>query len=256
MYRQSGDRTGFCQPDLDRIPHSGCGTIRDQGAGQLIDLLQIVVSIVFTRFMALFQHTITCQSVLLPARNTEQSEKWRTVGGMDSFCPIVSCNLSSVFICTKRAAFLLPHGKNAALFQMLILRWILQFDLAEHVKIIPIMDARGAGRGLRAGVGVTRGAGKFAIRHAGRAAIAEAAIAAATAVITRGTAAVAAVTTAAAVIAAGAAVAGKVAAVETAAVRVAAGAARCITIRPVAGVGSSEERRVGAECRSRWWPCH
>ena len=24
---------------------------------------------------------ITCQSVLLPARNTEQSEKWRTVGG-------------------------------------------------------------------------------------------------------------------------------------------------------------------------------
>ena len=30
--------------------------------------------------MALFQHTITCQSVLLPARNTEQSEKWRTVG--------------------------------------------------------------------------------------------------------------------------------------------------------------------------------
>ena len=32
---------------------------------------------------------------------------------------------------------------------MLILRWILQFDLAEHVKIIPIMDARGAGRGLR-----------------------------------------------------------------------------------------------------------
>lgn len=122
MHRQSGDRTGFCQPDLDRIPHSGCGTVRDQGAGRLIDLLQIVVSIVFTRFMALFQHTITCQSVLLPARNTEQSEKWRTVGGMDSFCPIVSCNLSSVFICTKRAAFLLPHGKNAALFQMLISR--------------------------------------------------------------------------------------------------------------------------------------
>ena len=30
--------------------------------------------------MALFQHIITCQSVLLPARNTEQSEKWRTVG--------------------------------------------------------------------------------------------------------------------------------------------------------------------------------
>jgi len=85
MYRQSGDRTGFCQPDLDRIPHSGCGTIRDQGAGQLIDLLQIVVSIVFTRFMALFQHTITCQSVLLPARNTEQSEKWRTVGGWTAF---------------------------------------------------------------------------------------------------------------------------------------------------------------------------
>ena len=78
---------------------------------------------------------------------------------------------------------------------MLILRWILQFDLAEHVKIIPIMDARGAGRGLRAGVGITRGAGKFALRHAGRAAIAAAAIAAATAVITRGTAAVAAVTT-------------------------------------------------------------
>ena len=171
MHRQPGDRTGFCQPDLDRIPHSGCGTVRDQGAGRLIDLLQIVVSIVFTRFMALFQHTITCQSVLLPARNTEQSEKWRTVG-LDSFCPIVSCNLSSVFICTKRAAFLLPHGKNAALFQMLILRWILQFDLAEHVKIIPIMDARGAGRGLRAGVGITRGAGKFALRHAGRAAIA------------------------------------------------------------------------------------
>ena len=152
MHRQPGDRTGFCQPDLDRIPHSGCGTVRDQRAGRLIDLLQIVVSIVFTRFMALFQHTITCQSVLLPARNTEQS---------------VSCNLSSVFICTKRAAFLLPHGKNAALFQMLILRWILQFDLAEHVKIIPIMDARGAGRGLRAGVGITRGAGKFALRHAG-----------------------------------------------------------------------------------------
>lgn len=80
MHRQPGDRTGFCQPDLDRIPHSGCGTVRDQGAGRLIDLLQIVVSIVFTRFMALFQHTITCQSVLLPARNTEQSEKWRTVG--------------------------------------------------------------------------------------------------------------------------------------------------------------------------------
>ena len=80
MHRQSGDRTGFCQPELDRIPHSGCGTVRDQGAGRLIDLLQIVVSIVFTRFMALFQHTITCQSVLLPARNTEQSEKWRTVG--------------------------------------------------------------------------------------------------------------------------------------------------------------------------------
>lgn len=40
-----------------------------------------MVSIVFTRFMALFQHTITCQSVLLPARNTEQSEKCRTVGG-------------------------------------------------------------------------------------------------------------------------------------------------------------------------------
>ena len=71
---------------------------------------------------------------------------------------------------------------------MLILRWILQFDLAEHVKIIPIMDARGAGRGLRAGVGVTRGAGKFTLRHAGRAAIAAAAIAAAAAVITRGTA--------------------------------------------------------------------
>lgn len=69
---------------------------------------------------------------------------------------------------------------------MLILRWILQFDLAEHIKIIPIMDARGAGRGLRAGVGITRGAGKFALRHAGRAAIAAAAIAAATAVITRG----------------------------------------------------------------------
>ena len=51
-----------------------------KGAGRLIDLLQIVVSIVFTWFMALFQHTITCQSVLLPARNTEQSEKWRTVG--------------------------------------------------------------------------------------------------------------------------------------------------------------------------------
>lgn len=51
-----------------------------KGPGGLIDLLQIVVSIVFTRFMALFQHTITCQSVLLPARNTEQSEKWRTVG--------------------------------------------------------------------------------------------------------------------------------------------------------------------------------
>lgn len=80
MHRQPGDRTGFCQPDLDRIPHSGCGTVRDQGAGRLIDLLQIVVRIVFTRFMALFQHTITCQSVLLPARNTEQSEKWRTVG--------------------------------------------------------------------------------------------------------------------------------------------------------------------------------
>ena len=80
MHRQPGDRTRFCQPDLDRIPHSGCGTVRDQGAGRLIDLLQIVVSIVFTRFMALFQHTITCQSVLLPARNTEQSEKWRTVG--------------------------------------------------------------------------------------------------------------------------------------------------------------------------------
>ena len=80
MHRQPGDRTGFCQPDLDRIPHSGCGTVCDQGAGRLIDLLQIVVSIVFTRFMALFQHTITCQSVLLPARNTEQSEKWRTVG--------------------------------------------------------------------------------------------------------------------------------------------------------------------------------
>ena len=80
MHRQPGDRTGFCQPDLDRIPHSGYGTVRDQGAGRLIDLLQIVVSIVFTRFMALFQHTITCQSVLLPARNTEQSEKWRTVG--------------------------------------------------------------------------------------------------------------------------------------------------------------------------------
>ena len=76
---------------------------------------------------------------------------------------------------------------------MLILRWILQFDLAEHVKIIPIMNARGAGRGLRAGVGITRGAGKFALRHAGRAAIAAAAIAAATAVITRGTVAVAAV---------------------------------------------------------------
>lgn len=54
MHRQPGDRTGFCQPDLDRIPHSGCGTVRDQGAGRLIDLLQIVVSIVFTRFMALF----------------------------------------------------------------------------------------------------------------------------------------------------------------------------------------------------------
>lgn len=81
IHRQPRDRTGFCQPDLDRIPHSGCGTVRDQGAGRLIDLLQIVVSIVFTRFMALFQHTITCQSVLLPARNTEQSEKWRTVGG-------------------------------------------------------------------------------------------------------------------------------------------------------------------------------
>jgi len=64
MHRQPGDRTGFCQPDLDRIPHSGCGTVRNQGAGRLIDLLQIVVSIVFTRFMALFQHTITCQSVL------------------------------------------------------------------------------------------------------------------------------------------------------------------------------------------------
>lgn len=36
-----------------------CGTVRDQGAGRLIDLLQIVVSIVFTRFMALFQHAIT-----------------------------------------------------------------------------------------------------------------------------------------------------------------------------------------------------
>ena len=59
---------GICQPDLDRIPHSGCGTVRDQGAGRLIDLLQIVVSIVFTRFIALFQHTITCQSVFyLPA---------------------------------------------------------------------------------------------------------------------------------------------------------------------------------------------
>lgn len=80
MHRQPGERTGFCQPDLDCIPHSGCGTVRDQGAGRLIDLLQIVVSIVFTRFMALFQHTITCQSVLLSARNTEQSEKWRTVG--------------------------------------------------------------------------------------------------------------------------------------------------------------------------------
>ena len=112
---------------------------------------------------------------------------------------------------------------------MLILRWILQFDLAEHVKIIPIMDARGAGRGLRAGVGITRGAGKFALRHAGRAAIAAAAIAAATAVITRGTAAVAAVTTAAAVIVAGAAVAVKAAAIAIAAVGAAAAAARCIT---------------------------
>lgn len=71
---------GILPTCLDRIPHSGCGTVRDQGAGRLIDLLQIVVSIVFTRFMALFQRTITCQSVLLPARNTEQSEKWRTVG--------------------------------------------------------------------------------------------------------------------------------------------------------------------------------
>ena len=77
-------------------------------------------------------------------------------------------------------------AKTLLFFQMLILRWILQFDLAEHIKIIPIMDARGAGRGLRAGVGITRGAGKFALRHAGRAAIAAAAIAAATAVITRG----------------------------------------------------------------------
>ena len=109
---------------------------------------------------------------------------------------------------------------------MLILRWILQFDLAEHVKIIPIMDARGAGRGLRAGVGITRSAGKFALRHAGRAAIAAAAIAAATAVITRGTAAVAAVTTAAAVIVAGAAVAVKAAAIAIAAVGAAAAAAR------------------------------
>ena len=134
-----------------------------------------------------------CSSTPLPARAsfclpaTRNKARNGALWGLDSFCPIVSCNLSSVFICTKRAAFLLPHGKNAALFQMLILRWILQFDLAEHVKIIPIMDARGAGRGLRAGVGITRGAGKFALRHAGRAAIAAAAIAAATAVITRGT---------------------------------------------------------------------
>ena len=147
---------GICQPDLDRIPHSGCGTVRDQGAGRLIDLLQIVVSIVFTRFIALFQHTITCQSVFyLPA--TRNKARNGALWGLDCFCPIVSCNLSSVFIYTKRAAFLLPHGKNAALFQMLILRWILQFDLAEHVKIIPIMDARGAGRGLRAGVGTGQG---------------------------------------------------------------------------------------------------
>ncbi len=125
------------QPDLDRIPHSGCGTVRDQGAGRLIDLLQIVVSIVFTRFMALFQHTITCQSVLcLPATRTKR--EMAHCGGWTAFVRLFSCNLSSVFICTKRAAFLLPHGKNAALFQMLILRWILQFDLAEHVKIIPI----------------------------------------------------------------------------------------------------------------------
>lgn len=91
---------------------------------RLIDLLQIVVSIVFTRFMALFQHGITYQSVLLPARNTTQSEKWRTAGAGQR-CPIVSCKLPGVFICRKRikrAAFLLPHGKNAALFQMLILR--------------------------------------------------------------------------------------------------------------------------------------
>lgn len=76
MHRQPGDRTGFCQPDLDRIPHSGCGTVRDQGAGRLIDLLQIVVSIVFTRFMALFQHTITCQSVLLTKREMAHCGGW------------------------------------------------------------------------------------------------------------------------------------------------------------------------------------
>ena len=53
---------GFRQPNLDRILHSGCSAVRNQRAGRLIDLLQIVVSIVFTRFMALFRHTITCQS--------------------------------------------------------------------------------------------------------------------------------------------------------------------------------------------------
>lgn len=117
MHRQPGDRTGFCQPDLDRIPHSGCGTVRDQGAGQLIDLLQIVVSIVFTRFMALFQHTITCQSVLLPARNTEQSEKWRTVGGGQLLSDRFLQSLQRFYLYKKEQRFFCRMAKTLLFFK-------------------------------------------------------------------------------------------------------------------------------------------
>lgn len=117
LHRQPGDRTGFCQPDLDRIPHSGCGTVRDQGAGRLIDLLQIVVSIVFTRFMALFQHTITCQSVLLPARNTEQSEKWRTVGVGQLLSDRFLQSLQRFYLYKKEQRFFCRMAKTLLFFK-------------------------------------------------------------------------------------------------------------------------------------------
>ena len=135
--------------------------------------------------MALFQHTITCQSVLLPARNTEQSEKWRTVG--------VGQLLSDRFLQSLQRFYLYKKSSvSSAAWQKRC-----SFSNADFALDLTVRSCRTCqnhphhgcarcGPGPAGGRGITRGAGKFALRHAGRAAIAAAAIAAATAVITRG----------------------------------------------------------------------